>query len=91
LRKVGQGDSPWGRRDLEETMTVAPDAYLVPKVRSGDDVREIDALLTDLESRSRSGSRSGRPGGKKPGPSRGGRPGRGGGNRRRGRRPPRGR
>jgi len=47
--------------------------------------------LTDLESRSRSGSRSGRPGGKKPGPSRGGRPGRGGGNRRRGRRPPRGR
>jgi citrate lyase subunit beta/citryl-CoA lyase len=44
-------DSPWGRRDLEETMAVAPDAYLVPKVRSGDDVREIDALLTDLESR----------------------------------------
>ena len=44
-------DSPWGRRDLEQTMEVAPDAYLVPKVRSARDVREIDALLAELESR----------------------------------------
>ncbi len=43
-------DSPWGRRDLEVTMETPPDAYVVPKVRSLDDVRAIDALLGELES-----------------------------------------
>ncbi len=44
-------DSPWGRRDLEVTMEAPPDAYVVPKVRSLEDVRAIDALLGELESR----------------------------------------
>ena len=44
-------DSPWGRRDLEMTMEIAPDAYLLPKVRSGDDVRRLDELIGELESR----------------------------------------
>jgi citrate lyase subunit beta/citryl-CoA lyase len=44
-------DSPWGRADLEQTMEVAPDAYLVPKLRSRDDVLQIDRLLGELEAR----------------------------------------
>ncbi len=44
-------DSPWGRDDLEVTMVRPPDAYLVPKVRSREDVLAIDRLLTELEAR----------------------------------------
>lgn len=44
-------DTPWGRRDLEVTMEAAPDAYLVPKLRSGDEVLELDRILTELEKR----------------------------------------
>lgn len=44
-------DSPWGTRDLEETMEVAPDAYLVPKVRSREDVLELDRRIAALETR----------------------------------------
>ncbi|UCE85920.1 MAG: CoA ester lyase [Deltaproteobacteria bacterium] len=44
-------DSPWGARDLEATMAAPPDAYLVPKVRSRDDLLELDRLLTGLEAR----------------------------------------
>ena len=35
-------DSPWGARDLEVSMEVAPDAFLVPKVSSRDEVLELD-------------------------------------------------
>ena len=42
-------DSPWGRSDLDQTMEVAPDAYLVPKVRTRADLEEIDRILSELE------------------------------------------
>lgn len=42
-------ESPWGRRDLEVTMEAGPDAYLVPKVRSLEDVLAVDELVTELE------------------------------------------
>ena len=44
-------DSPWGTRDLEVTMAERPDAYLVPKVRTRDDLLELDRLLTGFEAR----------------------------------------
>lgn len=44
-------DSPWGRQDLESTMEEPPDSFLVPKVRSLDDVLEIDRCVSDLEQR----------------------------------------
>ena len=44
-------DSPWGRRDLEVTMQHPPDAYMVPKVRSAEDVYAIEALLGEFEER----------------------------------------
>ncbi len=42
-------DSPWGRADLDGTMTNPPDAYLVPKVQGPQDVVEIDRIITELE------------------------------------------
>ena len=42
-------DTPWGVRDLEITMAAGPDAYLVPKVRTREDLDEIDAILSRLE------------------------------------------
>lgn len=44
-------DTPWGRIDLETTMEGRPDSYMVPKVRTPDDVLEIDSILTGLEHR----------------------------------------
>jgi citrate lyase subunit beta/citryl-CoA lyase len=41
--------SPWGRDDLSMTMQHAPDAYLVPKVSTLDELYEIDRTLTALE------------------------------------------
>ena len=41
--------SPWGREDLQVTMQHPPDAYLVPKVSSLDELNEIDRTLTALE------------------------------------------
>lgn len=42
-------DSPWGREDLKVTMQHAPDAYLVPKVSTLDELNEIDRTITALE------------------------------------------
>ncbi len=42
-------DTPWGVRDLELTMQGRPDSYLVPKVRTQDDLFKIDAILTRME------------------------------------------
>ena len=42
-------DTPWGVRDLEMTMQGRPDSYLVPKVRTQDDLFKIDAILTRME------------------------------------------
>jgi citrate lyase subunit beta/citryl-CoA lyase len=42
-------DTPWGVRDLEVTMQGRPDSYLVPKVRSKDDLFRIDTILSRME------------------------------------------
>ena len=42
-------DTPWGVHDLEMTMQGRPDSYLVPKVRTKDDLFKIDAILTRME------------------------------------------
>ena len=42
-------DTPWGVRDLEVTMQGRPDSYLVPKVRTKDDLFKIDTILSRLE------------------------------------------
>lgn len=41
--------SPWGRDDLTVTMQHPPDAYLVPKVSTLDELNEIDRTITALE------------------------------------------
>ena len=41
--------SPWGRADLEATMVHPPEAYLVPKVRTLEDVVQLDAEIARLE------------------------------------------
>jgi citrate lyase subunit beta / citryl-CoA lyase len=42
-------DTPWGVRDLEVTMQGRPDSYLVPKVRTRDDLFKIDTILSRME------------------------------------------
>ncbi|MGE0822655.1 MAG: CoA ester lyase [Candidatus Binatia bacterium] len=42
-------DTPWGVRDLEATMEGRPDSYLVPKVRTKDDLLKIDTILSRRE------------------------------------------
>ena len=44
-------DTPWGVYDLEMTMQGRPDSYLVPKVRTKEDLFKIDAILTRMEKR----------------------------------------
>lgn len=41
----------WGRADVEETMAHPPDAYLVPKVNSADELHELDRRILDEERR----------------------------------------
>ncbi len=41
--------TPWGVRDLEVTMQGRPDSYLVPKVRTKDDLFRIDTILSRME------------------------------------------
>ncbi len=41
--------TPWGVRDLEVTMQGRPDSYLVPKVRTKDDLLRIDTILSRME------------------------------------------
>ena len=42
-------DTPWGIADLERTMEFPPDAYLVPKISTLDELKVIDARLSELE------------------------------------------
>ena len=42
-------DTPWGVPDLEATMAGRPDSYLVPKVRTKDDLLKIDTILSRRE------------------------------------------
>jgi citrate lyase subunit beta/citryl-CoA lyase len=48
--RINQLGTPWGVADLEVTMRAPPDAYLVPKIGSRQELLEIDAHLTRLES-----------------------------------------
>ena len=42
-------DTPWGFDDLAVTMQHPPDAYLVPKPRTFEDIETIDTTLSSLE------------------------------------------
>ena len=42
-------ETPWGVADLEETMRGRPDSYLVPKVRTRDDVLKIHTIISRME------------------------------------------
>lgn len=42
-------DTPWGRADLEATMATPPDAYVVPKPDTLEQLDAIDAELSRLE------------------------------------------
>lgn len=42
-------DTPWGVADLEVTMQGRPDSYLVPKVRTRDDVLRIHTIISRME------------------------------------------
>jgi citrate lyase subunit beta/citryl-CoA lyase len=42
-------DTPWGVQDLEVTMRGRPDSYMVPKVRTKDDLFRIDTILSRME------------------------------------------
>jgi len=39
-------DTEWGEADLQAAVSAGPDAVLVPKVETGDDIRQLDAALT---------------------------------------------
>lgn len=42
-------DTPWGVADLEMTMHGRPDSYLVPKVKTRDDVLKIHTVISRME------------------------------------------
>ncbi len=43
--RVNGLDTPWGKLDVEAATKAAPDAILLPKVESADQVRELEALM----------------------------------------------
>lgn len=43
--RVNRLDTPWGAADVEAAAKAAPDAILLPKVESADEVRALDALM----------------------------------------------
>ena len=47
--RINPLETPWFRADVEATMVNPPDSYLIPKIHSGDDVRLIDRIITDLK------------------------------------------
>lgn len=47
--RINPLDTPWFRADVEATMVNPPDSYLIPKIHSGEDVRLIDRIISDLE------------------------------------------
>jgi citrate lyase subunit beta / citryl-CoA lyase len=51
-------DTPWGVADLEATMAGRPDSYMMPKVRSYDELVRIDLILSELEKQYGYGDRS---------------------------------
>ncbi len=49
--RINPLDTPWGLEDLAATMSVPPDAYVIPKVSSLADLERLDAEITTLETR----------------------------------------
>ncbi len=49
LVRMNPLDTPWGVEDLEVTMQAPPDAYVVPKARGRNDLEQIDAILSRIE------------------------------------------
>ena len=47
--RVNSLSTPFGRDDFAEIIPLAPEAIRLPKCECADDVREADALMTDLE------------------------------------------
>lgn len=47
--RINPLETPWGQRDLEQTMEAGVDAYLVPKLRTRADVETYDRLVGELE------------------------------------------
>ncbi len=47
--RINPLDTPWGRADLAATMVHPPAAYVVPKIQGPADVRELNAIITNLE------------------------------------------
>lgn len=47
--RVNALSTPFGRDDFREIIPLAPEAVRLPKCESADDVREADAMMTDLE------------------------------------------
>lgn len=43
--RVNALDTPWGKLDVEAATKAAPDAILLPKVETADQVRELEALM----------------------------------------------
>ncbi|HEX4475383.1 MAG TPA: CoA ester lyase [Polyangiaceae bacterium] len=43
--RVNGLDTPWGKLDVEAATKAAPDAILLPKVETADQVRELEALM----------------------------------------------
>jgi citrate lyase subunit beta/citryl-CoA lyase len=47
--RVNALSTPFGRDDFREIIPLAPDAVRLPKCESADDVREADAMMTEIE------------------------------------------
>lgn len=47
--RINPFDTPWGRDDVVATMAGRPDAYLVPKIRSVDELGELDEIISAHE------------------------------------------
>ncbi|WP_243391536.1 HpcH/HpaI aldolase/citrate lyase family protein [Pseudohalioglobus lutimaris] len=45
LIRINSLDSAWGHHDLAMAVAVEPDGLLLPKITSGDQLRQVDALL----------------------------------------------
>ena len=45
--RVNGMDTPWGRDDLAAALKAGPDAVLVPKISSGDEVVAISQAMTE--------------------------------------------
>lgn len=49
--RINALDTPWGAEDLAAAMTAGPDAVLVPKIRTADDIAQIEAQMAGAPER----------------------------------------